>query len=134
MSPGAATVLFQGTTNAVGQSIAYPAGVAEVTALLVEMAPGEDTGWHRHPVPLLGYVLAGELTVYQATGEKRVVGTGEVSLESVNGVHRGVNEGAVPLKMIVFAAGIQGVPIRMEAATGDDNQIADIPSSFTRSG
>jgi quercetin dioxygenase-like cupin family protein len=111
------TTLLQTTVNAIGQPIAYPRdGVPEVTAVLVEMEPGEKTGPHLHPVPLLGYVLSGELTVYQVTGEKRVVRTGEVSLESVGVVHNGVNEGTEPLKMIVFIPGLQGTPftVRMD--------------------
>jgi quercetin dioxygenase-like cupin family protein len=118
MNPEMAHPLFQATVNSIGQPIAWPReGTPEVTALLVEMAPGEETGWHRHPVPLLGYILAGELTVYQATGEKRVVGPGEVSLESVDVIHNGVNEGAAPLKMIVFVAGIKDVPFTIGIAT-----------------
>jgi quercetin dioxygenase-like cupin family protein len=115
MNPEAVQPLLQTTLNSLGQAIAYPHdGTPEVTALLVEMAPGEETGWHQHPVPLLGYLLAGELTVYQITGEKRVVRTGEVSLESVDVVHNGVNEGAVPLKMIVFVVGQKDVPFTVE--------------------
>jgi quercetin dioxygenase-like cupin family protein len=110
-----ANTLLRTTVNSIGQPIAYPRdGAPEVTAFLAEMAPGEETGWHRHPVPLLGYVLAGALTVYQATGGKRVVRAGEVSLESVGVVHNGVNEGTVPLKMIVFATGIKDVPFTVE--------------------
>ena len=55
-----------------------------------------------------------ELTVYQAGGEKREVRAGEVSLESVNVVHKGVNEGAVPLQMVVFVAGLKDVPFTIE--------------------
>ncbi len=116
MDPGAIETLLRTTVNSLGQAIEYPSeGVPEVTALLIEMMPGEDNGWHQHPVPLLGYLLAGELTVYQITGEKRVVRAGEVSLESVNVIHRGVNEGTVPLKMIVFVAGIKDVPFTVKA-------------------
>jgi len=115
MNPETVQPLLRTTVNSLGQPIAYPhEGTPEVTALLVEMAPGQETGWHRHPVPLLGYLLAGELTVYQITGEKRVVRTGEVSLESVNVIHNGVNEGAVPLKMIVFVVGLKDVPFTIE--------------------
>src|SRR5277367_735383 len=103
MDPSAVKTLAQATANSLGQPIAYPqGGTPEVTALLIEMAPGDEFPWHRHPVPLLGYIFSGELTVYQASGEKRVVQSGEVSLESVDMMHRGVNEGAVPCKMIVF--------------------------------
>ncbi len=115
MNPETVKPLLQTAVNSLGQPIAYPRdGTPEVTAILVEMAPGEDTGWHKHPVPLLGYLLAGELTVYQITGEKRVVRTGEVSLESVDVVHRGMNEGNVPLKMIVFVVGQKDMPFTIE--------------------
>jgi quercetin dioxygenase-like cupin family protein len=108
--------LLQTTVNSTGQAIAYPhEGNPEVTALHIEMAPGEETGWHSHPVPLLGYMLKGALTVYQRIGEKRVVQTGEVSLESVGVVHNGVNEGREPLVMIVFVVGLKDVPFTMEA-------------------
>lgn len=107
--------LFCSTTNAIGQPIDYPRnGTPEVTAFLAELAPGEATTWHQHPVPLLGYVLEGELTVHQIDGQKRVVRTGEVSLESVGRVHQGLNEGTVPCKMIVFVVGLKDVPFITE--------------------
>jgi quercetin dioxygenase-like cupin family protein len=113
--PIPATTLLRTTVNSLGQPIVYPSeGTPEVTALLVEMAPGEETGWHQHPVPLLGYILEGELTVYQITGEKRVVCAGEVSHESVNVIHHGVNEGTAPCKMIVFVVGIKDIPFTQE--------------------
>jgi quercetin dioxygenase-like cupin family protein len=116
MDSSAAKILAQTTTNSIGQPIAWPqGGTPEVTALLVEMAPGEELPWHQHPVPLLGYIFSGELTVYQVTGEKRVVRAGEVSLESVGVQHRGVNEGAVPCKMVVFVLGLKNVAYTEEA-------------------
>jgi len=107
--------LFCASTNAVGQPIEYPRnGTPEVTAFIAEMAPGEKTTWHQHPVPLLGYILEGELTVRQADGETRVVRTGEISLESIGRVHQGSNEGTVPCKMIVFVVGLKDVPFITE--------------------
>jgi quercetin dioxygenase-like cupin family protein len=116
MDSSAVKTLAQTTVNSLGQPIAWPqGGTPEVTALLVEMAPGEEFPWHKHPVPLLGYIFTGELTVYQITGEKRVVRTGEVSLESVDVVHRGVNEGNEPCKMVVFVLGRQDEAFTEEA-------------------
>ncbi len=110
MDPSRVKTLAQTTVNSLGQPIAYPQGGApEISALLVEMAPGDELPWHQHPVPLLGYIFSGELTVYQITGEKRTVRAGEVSLESVGVAHRGVNEGTEPCKMIVFVLGLKGV-------------------------
>ena len=110
MNPSATKTLAQTTVNSLGQPIAWPqGGTPEVTALLVEMAPGEELPWHQHPVPLLGYIFSGQLTVYQISGEKRIVHAGEVSLESVGVVHRGINEGSEPCKMVVFVLGLKGV-------------------------
>lgn len=115
MNSGTVTTLLQTLTNSVGQPIVYPReGVPEVVAIFVEMAPGEETGWHKHPVPLLGYILSGQVTVQQASGEKRTVRAGEVSLEAVDMVHNGINDGAEPVKMIVFVLGQQNVPITIE--------------------
>jgi quercetin dioxygenase-like cupin family protein len=119
MNPEAVQTLLRATVNSLGQPIIYPReDTAEVTALLVEMVPGEETGWHSHPVPLLGYLLSGELTINQATGEKRVVCAGEVSLESVGVVHQGVNAGNVPCRMIVFVLGLKDLPFTLEASPG----------------
>jgi quercetin dioxygenase-like cupin family protein len=116
MKTGTSITVLQTTANSTGQPIEYPRdGAPEVTALLVEMAPGENNGWHHHPVPLLGYLLAGELTVYQAGGEKRVVRAGEASLESVGVIHLGANEGTEPLKMIVFVLGLKDLPFFIPA-------------------
>ena len=110
MDPSAVKTLAQTTVNSLGQPIAWPqGGTAEVTAFLAELAPGEELPWHQHPVPLLGYIFSGQLTVYQISGEKRTVHAGEVSLESVGVVHRGVNEGTEPCKMVVFVLGLKGV-------------------------
>jgi quercetin dioxygenase-like cupin family protein len=109
--------LLQTTVNSCGQPIAYPqGGTPEITALLIEMAPGEETGWHSHPVPLVGYIMSGELTVYQVTGEKRVVPAGQNSLESVGVVHNGVNEGSIPCRMVVYVLGLKDVPFTIKAA------------------
>jgi len=111
------TTLLQTVTNSIGQPIAYPRdGTPEVTAILVEMAPGEETGWHWHPVPLLGYILSGQITVHLASGEKRTVRAGEVSLEGVDVIHNGVNDGVEPVKMIVFVTGQKNEPFMIEAA------------------
>ena len=115
MNAGSVNTLLQTAVNSLGQPIEYPRdGSPEVTAFLVEMAPGEETGWHQHPIPLLGYIFEGQITIHQVSGETRTVRAGEVSLESVGVLHNGVNDGAVPVKMIVFATGLKDVPITIE--------------------
>src|SRR5437667_10862534 len=49
-------VLATGTT-VTGEPIRYPAGApARVTAVEITLAPGHETGWHLHPVPLFGRI------------------------------------------------------------------------------
>ena len=44
------TPLAKETTSWDGRPIVYPQGKPEITALLIEVAPGAQTGWHHHLV------------------------------------------------------------------------------------
>lgn len=103
--------LLKTGTNSGRQKIEYPQnGPAELTVLLIEMAPGEQTGWHKHPVPLFGYVLSGSLTIELTDGRKRIHRAGRAAAEVVNLFHNGMNKGKEPCKLVVFVAGKKGVP------------------------
>lgn len=91
-----------------GNPIAYAQGKAEVSGLIVEIAPGGETGWHLHPVPSFGMVLEGELEVQLKNGEVKRAKAGEAFAEVVNTLHNGRNVGTVPVKLIVFYAGAVG--------------------------
>lgn len=88
-----------------GEAIVYPEGQAEVTVILIEVAPGGETGWHFHPVPSFGMVLEGELKVELKTGETLFLKAGEAASEVVDVLHNGHNIGDVPVKLVVFYAG-----------------------------
>ncbi len=91
-----------------GQPIKYPDGEAEVSALVVEISPGGETGWHLHPVPSFALVLEGELEVQLKDGAVLRVKSGEAMAEVVNTLHNGRNVGTVPVKLVVFYAGSVG--------------------------
>src|SRR5437868_9472877 len=57
------TPVIDSSQTIIGQPLAYPAGTAEITASLITVPPGGQTGWHLHEVPLFGYILEGTLTV-----------------------------------------------------------------------
>jgi quercetin dioxygenase-like cupin family protein len=60
---GTRAVLSTGKT-VTDEPIVYPTGApAKITAVEITLEPGQQTGWHQHPVPLFGYILEGELTV-----------------------------------------------------------------------
>ncbi len=103
--------LLQTSVNAAGQTISYPqAAPAQISVLQITFPPGGETGWHKHSVPLIGYVTAGTLTIHFAGGERKVFHTGDAFAEAVGILHNGRNEGTVPVKLIVFIAGEKDVP------------------------
>jgi len=91
-----------------GKPIVYPSGKSEVSGLIVEIAPGAQTGWHLHPVPSFAFVLEGELDVEQKNGSVKHIKAGEAFAEVVNTLHNGRNVGTVPAKLVVFYAGAVG--------------------------
>jgi quercetin dioxygenase-like cupin family protein len=104
------TRLLQTSTTATGQPIVYPKGTAEVSILRVEIPPGAQTDWHKHPVPIFGLVESGVLTVNFIDGTKKTLRAGDAMAEAVNVMHNGVNEGKEPVKLLIFVAGEKNVP------------------------
>ncbi len=99
------TQLLKTTQTWNGAPIKYPQGQAEVTSLMIEIAPGGETKWHEHPVPSFGILLEGSLEVSLADGKKKLVKPGEALAEVIATAHNGVNVGKTPVKLIVFYAG-----------------------------
>ncbi|MGZ4955238.1 MAG: cupin domain-containing protein [Methylobacter sp.] len=102
------TPLLKTTTSWDGKPIVYPKGQSEVTALIVEIAPEAETGWHEHPVPAFGYIMEGELELKLATGEIKILHQGDVLPESVGVLHNGRNISEEPVKILVFYMGEVG--------------------------
>jgi len=100
--------LMQTTSSWNGAALAYPSGQAEITALMIEIAPGGETGWHLHPVASFGYILEGELDVHLKDGSVKHMVAGQALAEVVNTLHNGRNVGKGPVKLVVFYAGATG--------------------------
>ena len=100
-----------------GKPIVYPQGKAEITGMVIEIAPGGETGWHLHPVPSFGMVLEGELEVQLRNGEVKRLKSGEALAEVVNTLHNGRNVGSVPVKLVVFYAGAVGQKLSVKENT-----------------
>lgn len=105
------TPLVKTTTTWNGKPIAYPSGTPEVTGLIVEIAPGGETGWHRHAIPSFALVLEGDLEVTTEDGAVNRAGPGSAFAEVVDTLHNGRNLGTVPVKLVVFYAGTAGQPV-----------------------
>jgi len=101
-----------GTTQTIfGQPIAYPTEApAKVAASIVTMQPGEETGWHRHDVPMFCYILEGEVTVDYGTKGTRVYKKGDALMEAIDWEHNGRNSGLGPVRILAVFMGAEGVP------------------------
>ena len=107
---GVRAVLSTGKT-VTDEPIVYPTGApAKITAVEITLEPGQQTGWHQHPVPLFGYILEGELTVDYGPFGKRTYRQGEGLAEAMNEAHNGRNTGAGVLKILAVFIGAEGVP------------------------
>jgi quercetin dioxygenase-like cupin family protein len=106
-----ATPVLQSGINAGGTSIAYPkTDSAEVTALMLDIGPGGETGRHMHPYPTFVYVLEGAIDVEMDGGVVHSYKAGDAVLEVVNTWHNSKNKGARPAKVLVVFAGVHGKP------------------------
>ena len=74
----------------------------EAVTHLYTFAPGSVLPWHIHPdAHEVAYVIAGEFTFEVEGKGKQALKMGEAFYLAPNLVHRGMNEGAVPVKLYV---------------------------------
>lgn len=113
--PVSARSLMETLSSWDGKGLNYPQGTAKVTALEVTVAPGAETGWHRHPVPSFGYMLEGELEVRLRDGTTRRFGPGQAIAEVVDTEHNGRNPGHGRTRLVVFYIGTIDRPLTVAA-------------------
>lgn len=93
----------------------YPKGTPQLSVVKIVVAPNTSLVWHEHPIPNAAYVLNGVLIVEKkATGEKRLLKTGDVLPEMVDSAHRGCT-GKEGVTLVVFYAGQKGIPLSKPA-------------------
>lgn len=106
------TQILKATTEWDGSALPpYPSKNPEITILSYEIPPGIRLPMHKHPVINAGVVLQGELTVIAKDGKRLILNPGDSIVELVNKWHYGVNQGPVPVKLIMFYVGEVGVPL-----------------------
>jgi len=108
------TTLLKTTSSWNGKPIVYPEGQAEITGMLVEIAPGGETGWHEHPVPSFGMVLEGVLEITLKSGEVKRLQSGDTLAEVADTLHNSRSVGTQPVKFVVFYAGAVGRPLTIK--------------------
>lgn len=103
-------VLLQSSETVLGQAFAYPPGKPVVTAAIVSVDPGGETGWHVHEAPLFAWMLDGTLTVDYGPDGIRTYDKGDALIEAFRTRHNGQNLGAEPARLLAVFIGAEGVP------------------------
>ncbi|MUG98381.1 cupin domain-containing protein [Scytonema sp. UIC 10036] len=110
------TQLLKSMTTTIGQPIEYSKiKKPEVTALKVEIPPGKETGWHKHPFPGYAYVLRGTVTLEIEGNKQFRFEPGSAFVEVLNTLHNGKNLGNEPVTILVFFTAEAGQPYTIRA-------------------
>ncbi|AGK59063.1 cupin [Hyphomicrobium denitrificans 1NES1] len=110
------TQLLSTGKTVMDEPIVYPTSApARLTTAIVEMAPGAETGWHTHGVPLTGLILDGELTVDYGAKGTRTYKKGESVAEAISIPHNGKNTGTGVMRLFVVYMGAEGIPTSIAA-------------------
>jgi quercetin dioxygenase-like cupin family protein len=105
------TSLLSSSRTIAGETVSYPMGApARITATIVTLPPGAETGWHTHGVPTFGYMLEGELTVDYGEQGRRTYRAGDGLLEAISVAHNGRNTGAAPMRILAVFMAAEGLP------------------------
>ncbi len=92
-----------------GETLHYPStGAAKVTVSIVTITPGAETLFHRHPAPLVAYVLEGEVTVDYGLKGQKTYRQGDAFLEAMEVAHRGTNLGTRNVRLLAVYLGAEG--------------------------
>ena len=103
--------LLVATETILGQRFDYPSQAQpRVTAAIVTLPPGAETGLHHHEVPMFAYILEGEVTVTYDGAGQRIYRAGDALLEAITTRHNGRNTGTGPVRILVVFAGAEGIP------------------------
>jgi quercetin dioxygenase-like cupin family protein len=104
--------LLRTSKDEAGRPVRYPGSSSpELAAYLVEIPPGQSTGWHIHQNPSLAHILQGVIDVDYEDGSHRQYKAGDTLAEVVEFKHNGINTGKVPVRILLFVAGEQGTPV-----------------------
>src|SRR5690606_11775110 len=97
-----ASTILQTQISWDGKQIEYPSGTPEITGMVIEIAVGGETGWHKHSAPSFAMIVQGELEVHLRDGRVNRLKAGDMLAEVVDTWHNGHNVGDVPVKLAVF--------------------------------
>ncbi|QHE92414.1 cupin domain-containing protein [Pandoraea fibrosis] len=98
---------------------AYPSGTPEPTLVRITLAPNTRLDWHTHPMPAIGYVASGQITVERAdNGARHSFVAGQTVMELVDVPHRGWT-GETGAELLVFYARSVHQPLAVASPNAD---------------
>ena len=114
--PGVVTelVVRSGNDWTGSQLPSYLTSAPEVAVMRFTIPPQTALPIHKHPAINAAYVMDGELTVFQEGGIQRNFKKGEVVIEMVEKWHHGINQGSVPVELVVFYATTKDLPLAIK--------------------
>ena len=99
------------------QPITYPKKKpAQVSSYITQLEPGQETGWHKHKVPLYAYVLEGVISVEYDAGVTKEYPAGTALMEAEDVWHNGTNTGDGPVRILTVYLGAEGAKNSVERA------------------
>lgn len=104
------TLLLETSVHGDGVPIVYPKGTPFVTVRITEVPPGVIIPKHRHQIPLIVYMLEGDLTLHIDNGTVRVAKQGEAFIEAWNW-HYGENATDKTVRLLAVYPGEVGTPL-----------------------
>jgi quercetin dioxygenase-like cupin family protein len=97
--------LLGGGKTILDQTYAYPTGVPLIKSYSVTIAAGKATDVHAHAVPVLAYVVSGQMEVDYGSKGKRTIKAGESYVEAINWCHQARAAGGKPVRILVSYLG-----------------------------
>jgi len=90
------------STTILGQPYAYPKGTPALSLFTVQLQPGAATSPHKHPIPLIAYVLSGSIEVDYGSKGKRILNAGQGYVEAIDWCKAGRALGPQPATVLWF--------------------------------
>jgi quercetin dioxygenase-like cupin family protein len=127
-SPGGPVTKYRNTLPGLNA-----AATVDLIQNVIDFAPGAESAVHMHSSPNIGTVLAGQITVQMAAGERQA-GVGQMLVEPVNlplqAINNGSKEALVMVAFVVPHGGKPTVPVAGQPAPAIPSRTLD---SFTLS-
>ena len=125
LSPSAQAREIRETVD--GGTFSYPSGKPRIVSETAQLAPGQATPWHCHPVPTLTYIQEGRVRLETQNGQSVILAAGESMVEPIRAIHRGVALDQ-PVTAVLFRLGVEDTPVTVRHDADDAPEHCDMGS------